>query len=66
MDLTKEKAMAEQWVPIKEAAKILKVSRYKLNQLIDKGFVESRENIKDYREKLVNVEQARQVLSAGV
>lgn len=56
----------EQWVPLKEAAKKLKVSRYKLNQLIDKGLVESRENIRDYREKLVNIDQARQVLSTGV
>ena len=56
----------EQWVTIKEAAKILDVSRYKLNQLIDKGLIETRENIKDYREKLVNIEQARQVLSTGV
>lgn len=58
--------MAEQWVPIKEAAKLLKISRYKLNQLIDRGLIETRENIKDYRERLVNVEQARQVLSTGV
>jgi RNA-binding protein YlmH len=56
----------EQWVPLKEAAKMLKVSRYKLNQLIDKGLIESRVNIKDYREKLVNINQARQVLSTGV
>ena len=58
--------MTEQWVPIKEAAKMLKVSRYKLNQLIDKGLVQSRENVRDYREKLVNVEQARQILATGM
>jgi len=52
----------EQWLPIKEAAKNLKVSRYKLNQLIDRGIIETKENIKDYREKLVNVVQAKQVL----
>ena len=55
----------EQWLPIKEAAKALNVSRYKLNQLIDKGLIQTKENIKDYREKLVNLEQARQVLSGG-
>ncbi len=56
----------EQWVTIKEAAKILDISRYKLNQLIDKGLIETRENIKDYREKLVNIEQAKRVLATGV
>lgn len=56
----------EQWVPLKEAAKKLKVSRYKLNQLIDRGLVETRDNIRDNREKLVNIDQARQVLSTGV
>ncbi len=56
----------EQWLPVKDAAKVLKVSRYKLNQLIDRGLIETKENIKDYREKLVNIDQARQVLSTGV
>jgi len=55
----------EQWIPLKEAAKILKVSRYKLNQLIDRGLVEAKENIRDNREKLVNIDQARNVLSTG-
>lgn len=55
---------SEQWLPVKEAVKTLKVSRYKLTQLIDRGLVQTRENIKDYREKLVDVEQARQVLSS--
>jgi DNA-binding MarR family transcriptional regulator len=59
-------AAEQQWVPLKEAAKLLKVSRYKLNQLIDRGLIETRENIKDNREKLVNVTQARQVLATGV
>jgi len=56
----------EQWLPVKEAAKILKVSRYKLNQLVDKGLIETKENIKDYRAKLINMEQAKRVLSGGI
>ncbi|HYX51381.1 MAG TPA: hypothetical protein VE843_16665 [Ktedonobacteraceae bacterium] len=52
----------EQWVPVKEASKILNVSRYKINQLIDRGLIESRENIQDFREKLVNIEQIKRVL----
>jgi hypothetical protein len=56
----------QQWMPMRDAAKVLKVSRYKLGQLVTAGLVESRENIRDKREKLVNIEQARQVLATGV
>jgi hypothetical protein len=56
----------EQWVPMKEAADILKVSHYKLSQLVTAGLIETRENIRDKREKLINIEQAKQVLSTGV
>ena len=54
--------MPEQWVPMRDAAKILKVSYYKLSQLVTAGLIESRDNIRDKREKLVNLEQAKQVL----
>jgi hypothetical protein len=59
----KEELMSnEQWVPIGDAAKILKVSRYKLDQLVTAGLVASRENIRDKRKKLIDIEQAKQVL----
>lgn len=54
--------MSEQWMPMRDAARILKVSRYKLSQLVMAGLIEARENIRDKREKLINVDQARQVL----
>jgi hypothetical protein len=51
---------------MKEAAIILEVSLYKLSQLVTAGLIETRENIRDKREKLVNIEQAKRVLSTGV
>jgi hypothetical protein len=51
-----------QWVPMKEAAKILKISRYKLSQLVLAGKIQTKENIQDNRAKLINIEQAKKVL----
>ena len=50
------------WIPMKDAAKELKVSQYKLSQLVMSGQLETKENIRDKRAKLINLEQAKQVL----
>jgi hypothetical protein len=47
---------------MKEAAKILGVSRYKLSQLVMAGKIEMRSSVQDNRAKLINIEQARKVL----
>jgi len=51
-----------QWIPMREASKLLKVSFYKISQLVNSGELQSKTNIRDKREKLVNLEQAKQVL----
>ncbi len=55
----------EKWIPMREAAKVLEISYYKISQLVNAGTIESKENIRDKREKLINLEQAKQVLGLG-
>jgi hypothetical protein len=52
----------EEWVAINDAARILGVTYFKLSQLVTSGQIETRENIRDKRKKLINMRQARQVL----
>ncbi len=52
----------EEWLPMKEASKKLKVSYYKLSQLAMSGELATRDSVRDKRVKLVNVEQVKQVL----
>ena len=52
----------QQWIPMKDAAKLLNVSRYKLSQLVNAGQIPTRDNIRDKREKLVDIERAKQIL----
>ncbi len=52
----------EQWIPMRDAAKLLRVSYYKISQLVNSGDLDTRENIRDKRAKLINMEQAKRVL----
>lgn len=52
-----------QWVPIVQALKMLGITRHKMNQLIDRGLVTTKDDIRDNRKKLVDIEQARRVLA---
>lgn len=55
----------EEWLPMKEAAKKLKVSYYKLSQLAMTGEISTKDSLRDKRVKLVNVEQIKQILNIG-
>ncbi len=54
-----------QWIPISEATKRLKISRYKINAVIDKHGLEKKTDPRDTRQTLVNVEEIRQLLQIG-
>lgn len=52
----------EQWLPMKEAAKALNVTPYKLAQLVNAGLIDTKENVRDKRAKLIDMDKAKQVL----
>jgi hypothetical protein len=52
----------EEWITMKDAAKKLKVSYYKLSQLAMTGEIETKDSLRDKRVKLVNTEQIKQKL----
>lgn len=52
----------EDWVAINDAARILGVTYFKLSQLVTSGQIETKENIRDKRKKLINMRQAKQLL----
>lgn len=51
----------EDWRPMKEVAELLDISYYKLQRLVDRGTVSSKEDSLDRRVKLVNVEEVKRV-----
>jgi MoaA/NifB/PqqE/SkfB family radical SAM enzyme len=52
----------DEWVAINDAARILGVTYFKLSQLVTSGQIETKENIRDKRKKLINMRQAREIL----
>jgi DNA-binding MarR family transcriptional regulator len=51
--------MSEEWVPMSEAARRLKVRVSKISRLASKGRIETRENPLDERVRLVNFTELR-------
>ena len=51
--------MSEEWVPMSEAARRLKVRVSKISRLASKGRIETRENPLDERVRLVDFEELR-------
>jgi hypothetical protein len=51
--------MSEEWVPMSEAARRLKVRVSKISRLASKGRIETRENPLDERVRLVNFDTLR-------
>jgi hypothetical protein len=47
---------------MKEAAKALNVTPYKLAQLVNAGLIDTKENVRDKRAKLIDMDKAKQVL----
>lgn len=51
--------MSEEWVPMSEAARRLKVRVSKISRLASKGHIETRDNPLDERVRLVNFNELR-------
>jgi hypothetical protein len=52
----------QDWMSMKEAAKVLKVSYYKLSQLAMTGEIETKPSLRDKRMKMVSIKQIKEVL----
>ncbi len=51
--------MSEEWVPMTEAARRLKVRVNKISRLANRGRIQTRENPLDERVRLVNFDEVR-------
>jgi hypothetical protein len=51
----------EEWMKMKDAAALLKISYWKLQRLADRGTISSKDDPLDRRARLVNVEEVKQI-----
>jgi DNA-binding MarR family transcriptional regulator len=53
--------MEEQWLPMKEVAKILNIPDYKLSRVAQKGSIKTKPDPVDGRVKLVEVSEVKRI-----
>jgi len=55
--------MAEQWVPMSDAADILKIDKSKISRWAAQGVIQTKKSPIDRRVRLVNVEEIRNLVT---